>query len=395
MSQRLVVLMLALMLGMQALTTDLYLPALPQLRDDLSATMPQMQLTLTALLISFGVSQLAWGPIADRWGRRPVLLTGLWAYTIASLGCVGAPSMHALIAWRVLQGVAMGAVVMCARAIVRDLYAPIEGAKTMSQALTGLGLMACLSAPVGSLLAEFLGWRSTLAVLAAFGMGCIVLMQSRFRETLPCKRPEATQWLPLLQTWIEILSNRTFQAYALLVMGAFGALFTFLSSSAFVLMEVLGLGRLEYGLVMFSLSVSYILGTLLCRRLLLHWGPLKTIRAGAWMSLTGGTLMFALNRWEYSSVFSLLLPFFLIMVAHGIHQPISQSGAVAPFPMAAGAASALSGFLMMLVAFAIGHWMGTHLDGSVFPLIGGELFWSLWIAITGLVVVQRQAQRHD
>ena len=183
MSQRLVVLMLALMLGMQALTTDLYLPALPQLRDDLSATMPQMQLTLTALLISFGVSQLAWGPIADRWGRRPVLLTGLWAYTIASLGCVGAPSMHALIAWRVLQGVAMGAVVMCARAIVRDLYAPIEGAKTMSQALTGLGLMACLSAPVGSLLAEFLGWRSTLAVLAAFGMGCIVLMQSRFRET--------------------------------------------------------------------------------------------------------------------------------------------------------------------------------------------------------------------
>ena len=220
-------------------------------------------------------------------------------------------------------------------------------------------------------------------------------MQSRFRETLPCKRPEATQWLPLLQTWIEILSNRTFQAYALLMMGAFGALFTFLSSSAFVLMEVLGLGRLEYGLVMFSLSVSYILGTLLCRRLLLHWGPLKTIQAGSWMSLTGGTLMFALNRWEYSSVFSLLLPFFLIMVAHGIHQPISQSGAVAPFPMAAGAASALSGFLMMLVAFAIGRWMGTHLDGSVFPLIGGELFWSLWIAIAGLVVVQRQAQRHD
>ena len=112
MSERHVVLMLSLMLGMQALTTDLYLPALPQLRNDLAASMPQMQLTLTALLISFGLSQLAWGPISDRWGRRPVLLFGLWTYTLASLACMWAPSTESLIAWRAIQGVAMGAVMM-------------------------------------------------------------------------------------------------------------------------------------------------------------------------------------------------------------------------------------------------------------------------------------------
>ena len=394
MSERHVVLMLSLMLGMQALTTDLYLPALPQLRNDLAASMPQMQLTLTALLISFGVSQLAWGPISDRWGRRPVLLFGLWTYTLASLACMLAPSTETLIAWRAIQGVAMGAVVMCARAIVRDLYAPLEGAKTMSRALTGLGLMTCLSAPIGGLVAEYLGWRATLAMLAIFGVGCALYMQGQFRETIQHKRHNATELGPLLQTWIGIVSNPVFRAYALLMMGAFGALFTFLSSSSFVLIEILGLSRPQYGWVLFSLSASYILGTVICRRLLLHWGPLKTVRFGAMMSLSGGISMYAVYAWGGHSLAGVLLPFYPVMVAHGIHQPISQSGAVAPFPMAAGAASALSGFVMMVVAFAIGQWMGTHLDGSVFPLVSGELFWTLWIALAALTVVQKHGERH-
>ncbi len=394
MAPTLVVLMLSLMLGMQALTTDLYLPALPLLKSDLSASMPQVQLTLTSLLVSFGVSQLAWGPVADRWGRKPVLTLGLWAYTLASVACVLSPSIEALIAWRAVQGVAMGAVVMCARAIVRDLYNPLDGARAMSKALTGLGIMACMSAPVGSLIAEHLGWRSALAVLALFGLACSVFILPRFRETLPQKRADATHLGPLFQTWGLIVSHPTFRAYALLMMGAYGALFTFLSSSSFVLIEVMGLSRLQYGCVLFLLSISYIGGTFLCRRLLLRHGPRRTIRLGALMSLGGGLCMFVLSEWASPSVPGLLLPFFLIMVAHGIHQPIGQSGAVAPFPHAAGAASALSGFVMMAVAFVIGRWMGLHLDGTVFPLVSGELFWTAWTALAGLTLVQRHGEAH-
>jgi DHA1 family bicyclomycin/chloramphenicol resistance-like MFS transporter len=394
MTPGMVVLMLSLMLGMQALTTDLYLPSLPLLKADLVASMPQVQLTLTSLLVSFGVSQLAWGPVADRWGRKPVLMVGLCGYTLASMGCVLAPSIDGLIAWRALQGVAMGAVVMCARAIVRDLYNPLDGARAMSKALTGLGIMACLSAPTGSLIAEFLGWRSALAVLAAFGLFSTVFILPRFRETLPQKRPDATRIGPLVRTWVEIVAHPTFRAYALLMMGAYGALFSFLSSSSFVLIGVMGLSRLEYGLVLFLLSISYIGGTLLCRRLLLRHGQRRTIRLGALMSLSGGVGMFVLHELGEPSLAALLLPFFLIMVAHGIHQPIGQSGAVAPFPKAAGAASALSGFVMMAVAFAIGRWMGQHLDGTVFPLVGSELFWTAWTALAGLTVVQRHGEPH-
>ncbi len=123
-----VVLALSLLLGLQPVTTDLYLPALPAMTQGFGATMPQAQLTLTALLLAFGLSQLVWGPLSDRFGRRPVLLWGLALYAAASAGSVFSVSMTQLILWRTLQGVAMGAGVMGARAIVRDLYAPSEGA---------------------------------------------------------------------------------------------------------------------------------------------------------------------------------------------------------------------------------------------------------------------------
>ncbi|WP_313572298.1 MFS transporter, partial [Comamonas terrigena] len=122
MSPLLVIGLLALLLGLQPITTDLYLPALPLLTAQLQAPLAQTQLTLTALLLAFGGSQLVWGPVSDRWGRRPVLLAGLALYVVAALGCALAPSMDWLVAWRTLQGVATGAGVMAARAIVRDLY---------------------------------------------------------------------------------------------------------------------------------------------------------------------------------------------------------------------------------------------------------------------------------
>ena len=148
MAPGLTVLLLSLLLGLQPITTDLYLPALPLLTEGFGASMAQAQLTLTALLLAFGVSQLIWGPLSDRFGRRPILLIGMSAYVLASIASTLSSSMEMLIVWRTLQGAAMGAGVMCARAIVRDLYAPAQGARVMSKGLSGLGLIACLSPPL-------------------------------------------------------------------------------------------------------------------------------------------------------------------------------------------------------------------------------------------------------
>ena len=138
-------LVLTLLMGLQPLTTDLMLPALPALAADLHASMAPVQLTMAALILGFGLAQLGWGPVADRVGRRPVLLRGLALYALASVGAALSDQVMAVVAWRAVQGAAMSAAVVCARAMVRDLYEPREGAMVMARALTGLGLVAIVS----------------------------------------------------------------------------------------------------------------------------------------------------------------------------------------------------------------------------------------------------------
>ncbi|APW37546.1 Bcr/CflA family drug resistance efflux transporter [Rhodoferax koreense] len=385
----LVVLILSLLLGIQPVTTDLYLPALPALTDGFKAPMAQAQLTLSALLLAFGVSQLLWGPLSDRFGRRPILLLGLAAYTLAAAGSALAASMELLIAWRTVQGAAMGAAVMGARAVVRDLYAPETGARVMSKGLSGLGLMACISPPLGGLVSDLLGWRAALLLLALFGATALTVVALRFQETVQRRNPDALRPGTLVRTWAGIVRHPTFLAYTLLATASYSVLFTFLAASSFIFIKVLGMGKTAYGFAMFSSAFAYLAGTFLCRRLLPRFGVRRSVAIAGAISLTGGSLIggFALAGWH--SVATILVPFWLVMLAHGVHQPCSQSGAVGPFPQAAGAASALNGFSMMLAAFGVGGWLGTRFDGTVFPLTNGIWFFSVLIAAVAWTLVQK------
>ena len=398
MSPGLIVLVLSLLLGLQPVTTDLYLPALPALTQGFGAPMSQAQLTLTALLLAFGMSQMVWGPVSDRFGRRPVLLLGMTLYVIASVGSTFSASMAQLVLWRALQGVAMGAGVMCARAIVRDLYAPVEGARIMSKGLTGLGVIACASAPLGGLVAEYLGWRMALLVLAVFGAATLLVLALRFEETLHRRNPDALQPGTLVRTWWQIVQYPTFWAFTLLSTASYSGLFTFLAASPFVFIQVLGLSKPAYGLVMFTMSLSYIVGTLICRRLLPRLGVRRTVALAGACTVIAGTLMGGLALAGVQHVMAIMVPFYLFMLAHGVHQPCGQSGAVGPFPHAAGAASALSGFLMMVAAFFMGGWLGRSLAsvadgaGTVLPLTNGIWFWSVVIAGIAWTLVQRHGK---
>ena len=389
-SPGLTVLILSMLLGLQPITTDLYLPALPALTEGFGAAMSQAQLTLTALLLAFGVSQLIWGPLSDRFGRRPVLLIGLAAYVLASVASTLSPSMDLLIFWRTMQGAAMGAGVMCARAIVRDLYTPVIGARVMSKGLSGLAVVACASAPLGGLLSDVFSWRMALLALAIFGAATLALIALRFEETVQQKNPKALEPATLVRTWLEILRNPTFVAFSALSAASYGGLFTFLATSSFVFIKVLGLSKTQYGLLMFTMSFSYMLGTFLCRWLLPRYGVKRSVAIAGLFSLLGGSLMVGLAAAGVVAPWAIIAPFYLFMLGHGIHQPCGQSGAIGPFPQAAGAASALNGFAMALTAFVMGGWLGTHMDGTIYPLIYGIWFWSALIALAAWTLVQKQ-----
>ena len=383
---------LALLLGLQPVTTDVYLPALPMLTRALAAPMQQVQLTMSALILAFGIAQMVWGPVADRVGRRPVLLAGMGLYTVASVGCVLVGDIQTLVAWRVVQGAAMAAAVVCARAIVRDLYAPAEGARVMTLALSGLGAIALVGPALGGVVAWAFGWRGPLVVVALVGAATLAFVAAKLPETLLLKNPRATAPTTLLRTWWAIAGDPVFRAWALLVACTYGGLFTFLASSAFVFVDVLGFTPAGYGAAMALGSLSYIAGTFACRRWIVRHGSAGAVSRGAWFTLAGGagtalSLALGVHTW-----WTVLLPFCLFVFGHGIHQPCGQAGVVAPFPRAAGSASALAGLLLSLVAFGIGRWLGGAIDGTARPLSQGLIFWSLLTCGVAWTLVQRQAR---
>ncbi len=392
MSPATVVLLLTLLMGIQPVTTDLYLPALPALTRDLGANIASAQLTLSALIICFGFGQLVCGPLADRVGRKPVLVVGLSLYTLASVLSAAAPAIEWLVLWRALQGAAMAAAVTCGRSIVRDLYAPHDGARVMSRALTGLGTIAMASPLLGGVLVEYISWHAALTVLAVFGAVALGLVLWRFEETVPVLNPHATRLAPMLRNWRSVAAHPTFLAWAALSALTYGGLFVTLAGSSFVFIEVLGSSRAGYGAFLLSSSIAYTAGTFLCRRLLLSRGLRGAVAVGGGLSLAGGLSMAALSLLGVHTVWAIAVPQWLYALGHGIHQPCGQAGAVGPFPEKAGTAASLSGFGMSLSAFLVSMWLGKHLDGTVYPMTLGVGAFGVGIALVAWTLVQRHGE---
>jgi MFS transporter, DHA1 family, multidrug resistance protein len=359
---------LALLLGLQPIITDLYLPALPLILREFSAPLSQMQMTMSALILAFGLMQLVWGPVADRFGRRPVLLLALALMVAASIGAALASSMAWLITARIAQGATLAAAVVCARAMVRDLYEPHQGAHVMALGLSGLGLMAIASPLTGGLLAGAFGWRSCLLAVAVVAVLAWLVIALRTPETLATRNPAALQWRVLLANARTVLSNPTFRAWSLLVACTYSGLFIVLSASSYAYIGVLGLSSAQYGMTMAWGSLVYVLGTVVCRRWLRLHGMAGSVRRGAFFTLAGGLGMAACSFMTVPVLPAVVLAQSLFAFGHGMHQPCGQAGAVGPFPQMAGVAAALAGCVLAFVAFAVGLWLGSALDGTLRPL---------------------------
>jgi MFS transporter, DHA1 family, multidrug resistance protein len=387
---------LALLMGLQPATTDVYLPALPALTQALGASMTAAQLTMSALILAFGFGQMLWGPVADRVGRRPVLVGTLMLYALASVAGALAGSIEWLIVCRTAQGFTMAGAVVCSRAMVRDLYQPQEGAQVMALALSGLGLVAISGPAIGGLVAAWAGWRAALLTVTLYGAIALAVVAWRVPETLAVKNPRATAVGPMLANWWAIGRHPGFIAWALLVTCAYGGIFTYLAGSSFVFIDVLGLSPGAYGLAMASVSCFYLAGTFVCRGWIRRHGLTGTVRRGGvftGVAALGFGAAWAAAAWGgWASVWALLLPQWIYAFGHGFHMPCGQTGAVAAFPRQAGAASALSGFVMALAAFGIGRWLGVALDDTVMPFAAALAFWSGATCVVAWTLVQRHGR---
>jgi DHA1 family bicyclomycin/chloramphenicol resistance-like MFS transporter len=283
----------------------------------------------------------------------------------------------------------MSAAVVCARAMVRDLYEPREGAMVTARALGGLGLLAIASPLVGGLLVAAWGWRASVWGMAVVGTAVGLFIALRLPETAPMRRPDASRPAPLLRQIGSTLAHPAFRAWATLMGCSYAGLFTFLAGSGFVLIRVLGLGPSLAGAVMSTCALSYLAGTLLCRRWIPRLGLVGAVARGAGFTLAAALGLLALAVFEPRSVWALMLPVWLYGLGHGVHMPCGTAGAVGPFPRAAGLASALSGLAIAAAAFVAGLWLGHGLDGGLRPFALGMAGAALLTVTVAWTLVRR------
>ena len=350
-------LLLPLLLAAQPVATDSYLPALPAIAREMGAA----SATLTVFVLCFGIGQLPCGPLSDRFGRRPVLLTGLACYALAAFGCVVATGVPMLVVCRGLQGFAMAAILVCARAAVRDLYPAHEGPHVMARGLTGLGVVALIAPLAGAFAVQWGGWRWVLGGMAVYASVLWLLCFLRFGET---RQRVSAGLLPSAPNGSlrDVFASARFRAWASLAASTYGGVFAFLLLSPMVYIGYLGFSPAMYGWIPAGGSLVYVFSTTLCRRLLHRVGAVRAVQIGSMLSVAGALIQL-LGCWLLPlSPWPLLLGHAVYVMGHGIHQPCGQAGAVGDLPHLAGRAVSWSGFGMMLVAFVVGQIAAGFVD---------------------------------
>jgi len=347
--------LLVLLLALHSLSSALILPTLPALA---AAHGGQAQWAFSAFIFGFGITQIPWGLLADRCGRRPPLLSGLLLFACAATCCVFATQLHELIVLRFLQGAGVAAAGVCARAIIRDLHSGEACVRALSLCFSWIGAISLAGPLLIALLAEHYDRSATLAVYAGLGWLALLLCMFRLPETAsPAPRSGELRW----QT---ILAHPVFRVYTALTAFTYLGHYTFLTGSAFLLMGHYGMGAPAYAAVLSACSLCYMAGTVAGRRLLARVGLQRTVCRASLLGLAGATLMLAAALAGGAAPAAIVAPYLLFAFAHAIHQSCGQGAAIAPFPDAAGQASALLGTALPTIAVLIGWLCGARLADS-------------------------------
>jgi len=362
--------LLTVMVAFAAVSIDLYLVSLPDIARVFACDAATAQLTLSAFLAAFALAMPIQGPLSDRFGRRPVILVGTVLYLAASLLCLLAPSIEALILGRALQGLGACCGPVVARAVVRDVYPREQAAKVLSYMASAMALIPFLAPIAGSWLHAWFGWRANFAVMALFGVGLWIAAWRLLDETN--RHPDGAALAPLamLGNYRALLTSRVVLGYTLTVALSFGGMFTFISGSSLILIDLLGLPPQYFGFGFAIVGAGYVVGGLAAGRLTARIGLERMVGIGLLLGLVAGLLMVGLAWGGVRTVTAVVLPMSLYFFGAALVLPNSTAGAIAPFPRMAGTASALVGCLQMSVGAGAAWLTAILFDGTTRPLAG-------------------------
>ena len=361
------------------LAIDFYLPAFPAMAQAFATDEKHVQATLAAYFLGLSIGQLAYGPVADRFGRRYPLMFGVTVFTLASLACAYAPNLDTLVLARFVQALGGCAGMVLSRAIVSDKCDPVASAKVFSQLMLVMGLAPILAPMLGGVLVNVAGWQSIFLTLGLFSAACLLAVSLGLPESMPEDMPRQ----PLsgaLRQYLRLLADRVFLGHAVTGGIAIAGMFAYIAGSPFVFIKLYGVPAEHYGWLFGANAAGFILVAQVNARLLAKRGPAFLLARAVWLYLGAGLALLGVAALRPTALWPLLVPLFTCIASLGCIIPNASACAMSGQGARAGSASALMGCVQFSVAAGAAALVGLLHDGSALPM-------ALVICLCGVLAV--------
>lgn len=363
-----------------ALSTDIYLPAFPSITHSLSTSQAEVQLSLSVFLLGFTAGQLFYGPLSDRFGRKPVILLGLLAYGFASIACALSVNIGQLQVARLIQGLAGASGSLLARALVRDLFHGEALTRAMSWQMLILTASPILAPTIGSLMLSWFGWRSIFWTLAVFSLLWILLISMWVPETKPPEHRLSLQPNAIAKAFFNILSHPQGMGYAMASGLAFGAMFIYIAGTPFIYSELYGVSPQGYA-GLFALNVVTMASGSFLSAKLAYRVRRNTMLNILLVVMVLSTVLLSFNAVTgWGGLWGLVIPLMGFQGTLGAMAANCIAAMLQYFPKIAGTASSVFGFFQFGMGSVAGALMAWLYNGKAAPmafLMLGFVFCSL------------------
>ncbi len=370
------VLILSTLTIMAPLSIDMYLPALPSIAQAFGVGDGPIQLTLTSYFLGFAVGQSFYGPVVDRFGRKPPLYVGMGLFAIASFGCALAPSVNTLIALRFLQalGACSGGVV--SRAIVRDLFTPVEAARVYAALALVTGLGPLLAPMLGGYVLLVSGWRTIFVIIGVFTLMLLTAVHFRLPESKRAlasveHRAQAFAIGRIIGNYGLLLKDRHFLGYALCAAFPLAGMFTYVSGSPFVFIGVYHLPAEQFGFVFGANALMLIIGAQINGRIVGRYPPAQILRVAILAQAIAGLVMVAQAVTGFGGFIGLVVCIASFTFCVGFIIANAMVMAMVPFGQIAGMASALLGTIQFVTGAIAATLQSALPKGYALPMAAG------------------------